>query len=320
MNWETLKGHIPTDALTKFLKADKINILISGVTGVGKSSLINALVGVKVAKEGDGPEPMTTEVTKYEAESNGVRIYVWDSPGLQDGTDQDDAYVADMKAKCSSYDLVLYCSSLKSTRFPVKGDKNSVEIFTNAFGNEFWSRAVYVLTYANEIPPGKDKKNPVTLETRFPHFKQSIPKMLIEGGVDETIANSVPVVPAGYIDEGSGRNLPPICEDWLNHLWYTAVSRMKFGGQFAMVKYSANRIKKDEDITQDDLSKPAEQQPIGFSATKVLKYGMPPVITTILGGIVGFMLGGPVGAVAGVTAGAAVGGVTDGAFYKYSGQ
>ena len=321
MNWEILQGRIPTDALTKLLKANEINILISGVTGVGKSSLINALVGVKdLAKEGDGPNPMTAVVTRYEACANGVRIYVWDSPGLQDGTDQDDAYVADMKAKCSSYDLVLYCSSLQSVRFPVTGDKKSVKLFTNAYGDEFWSRAVYVLTYANNIPPGNDKKNPVTLEKRFSIFKQAIPTMLIESGVDETIAKSVPIVPAGYIDGGKGRNLSPICEDWLDHLWYTTVSKMRFGGQIALIKYTADRIKRDEDITPSDLSKPAEQQPIGFSVTKVLKYGLPPLFTTILGGIAGFVLGGPVGAVAGVAAGAAVGGVADGAVYTYSAQ
>ena len=93
---------------------------------------------------------------------------------------------------------------------------------------------------------------------------------------------------------------------------------MRFGGQIALIKYTADRIKRDEDITPSDLSKPAEQQPIGFSVTKVLKYGLPPLFTTILGGIAGFVLGGPVGAVAGVAAGAAVGGVADGAVYTYS--
>ena len=321
MDWEILKGKIPTDMLTKLLKADEINILISGVTGVGKSSLINALVGVKdLAQEGNGPTPMTAVVTRYEALANGVRIYVWDSPGLQDGTDQDDAYIADMKAKCSSYDLVLFCSSIQSTRFPVAGDKKSVTLLTNAYGNEFWTRAVYVLTYANNIPPGKDKQKPITLESKFPIFKQAIPKMLIESGVDEAIAKSVPVVPAGYIDGEGSRSLSPICEDWLDHLWYTSLLRMRFGGQIAMIKYTANRIKRDEDITSSDLSKPADQQPIGFSGTKVLKYGLPPLFTTILGGIAGFVLGGPVGAVVGVAAGAAIGGATNCAVYLYSEQ
>lgn len=59
----------------------KVNILLVGATGSGKSSTINALLGDNVAKVGDSPDPETMTITRYEY---GNRV-LWDTPGLGDG-------------------------------------------------------------------------------------------------------------------------------------------------------------------------------------------------------------------------------------------
>ena len=67
------------------LKHTKINILITGATGCGKSSTINALFGTEKAKVGQGVNPETMDMNKFELNN----IVLWDSPGLGDGKEAD---------------------------------------------------------------------------------------------------------------------------------------------------------------------------------------------------------------------------------------
>lgn len=67
------------------LNDTKINILITGATGCGKSSTINALFGSNQAKVGQGVDPETMDIRKFELNN----IVLWDSPGLGDGKESD---------------------------------------------------------------------------------------------------------------------------------------------------------------------------------------------------------------------------------------
>jgi hypothetical protein len=67
------------------LKETKVNILITGATGCGKSSTINALFGRHAAKVGQGVDPETMEIEKFELSN----VILHDSPGLGDGKEAD---------------------------------------------------------------------------------------------------------------------------------------------------------------------------------------------------------------------------------------
>lgn len=67
------------------LKDTKVNILITGATGCGKSSTINALFDIEKAKVGQGVDPETMDIQKYELNN----IILFDSPGLGDGKEAD---------------------------------------------------------------------------------------------------------------------------------------------------------------------------------------------------------------------------------------
>ena len=62
--------------------------MITGATGVGKSSTINALFNTEKAKVGVGTDPETMEITRYELDN----LVLWDSPGLGDGKEADNRH------------------------------------------------------------------------------------------------------------------------------------------------------------------------------------------------------------------------------------
>ena len=79
------------EAIANYFEKEKImsnndeltlNLLILGQTGVGKSSLINALFGEIVAKAGPG-KPISTHIKKYETELDGKKVNLYDSMGFE---------------------------------------------------------------------------------------------------------------------------------------------------------------------------------------------------------------------------------------------
>lgn len=82
------------------LKEQKINIMITGATGCGKSSTINALFNTQVAKVGIGVDPETMKITKYDLDN----LVLWDSPGLGDGKEADNRHSKNIIKKLTEYD------------------------------------------------------------------------------------------------------------------------------------------------------------------------------------------------------------------------
>jgi uncharacterized protein (DUF697 family)/GTP-binding protein EngB required for normal cell division len=68
-------------------KLGHANILISGQTGVGKSTLINAVFRVPLADEGTG-KPVTKHVQRYDVP--GVPVTIFDTPGIELGQAKND--------------------------------------------------------------------------------------------------------------------------------------------------------------------------------------------------------------------------------------
>lgn len=82
------------------LKNTKINLMIAGGTGVGKSSTINALFGMEKAKVGTSSNPETMSITSYELGN----VILWDSPGLGDGKEADERHAKAIISKLAEKD------------------------------------------------------------------------------------------------------------------------------------------------------------------------------------------------------------------------
>ena len=90
------------------LKKQKVNLMVTGATGCGKSSTINALFGVEVAKVGTSVDPETMDLDSYSL--NDV-FRLWDTPGLGDGVANDEIHkrkLVDLLYKTYSLDGNIY--------------------------------------------------------------------------------------------------------------------------------------------------------------------------------------------------------------------
>jgi predicted GTPase len=100
---EIMNSDLPEDEknrrLSALLKASgrKINLMIVGATGVGKSSTVNSMFNTKIAEVGVGVESETAEMEKYELEN----LTIWDTPGLGNGADSDKAITRKIVEKLS---------------------------------------------------------------------------------------------------------------------------------------------------------------------------------------------------------------------------
>lgn len=56
------------------------NIMVAGITGTGKSTLLNAVFGANLAETGKG-RPITDHIDEYRSDS--VPIHIWDTVGLE---------------------------------------------------------------------------------------------------------------------------------------------------------------------------------------------------------------------------------------------
>ena len=106
MESDILNADIPESEKSKlmknflFLKSQKVNLMITGATGCGKSSTINALFNMEVAKVGVGVDPETMDIQKYELDN----LILWDTPGLGDGKEADNRHAKNIIRKLNERD------------------------------------------------------------------------------------------------------------------------------------------------------------------------------------------------------------------------
>ena len=275
------------------------NILVTGKTGTGKSALINGLVGKEVATEGEDLDPQTSAVTGYKISKDEASVVVWDSPGLQDGTEREEAYVRDMKSKCENVDLVLYTIKMDETRMRPE-DVAAMDKLTKAFGETFWENAIFVLTFANKVESPKIHPDDTVatrkyFDNKMDQWKKQVQNALKKVILTQEIADDLVFVPAGYYNRPDlpGRKL------WLSQLFDQAGKRMKRHARPAMLKINVDRLKAIQDVNPDDFKQVLHKQPLFTKAVSSLALAANFALA-------GSYFLGPYGAVGGAVLGAAL--------------
>ena len=205
-----------------FRRTHTIRVLVCGKTGLGKSSLVNSLVGFKVCKVGHPAynlSGVTKEVNSAEANADGVIVTIYDSPGLQDGTADEEAYLEDMYKKCKDVDLVIYCVDMTIARYSV-AEIRATELLTKKFGEEFWNHCVLVMTKANLVSvPREERGDKRGYHQRlYRNLLQTFRRQLISQGIRTATANAIPAVAAGLYDPEVKNDDP----DNERYVWYVS--------------------------------------------------------------------------------------------------
>ena len=229
----------------------ELRILVTGKAGEGKSTLVNGMLGAKVAEERARAIGCTALVATFSKNINNVSVKVFESPGLQDGTTTNvEEYIQNMKDTCQKLSLVLYCTKMTNPHLG-NDDRNAMRKLTKAFGEEFWNNAVFVLTFANQEdvtrrddrddqdekePDDHDEKGWKNLskrrfQGRIRNREKELQEFLIEeANVSPEIAVKIPVVPTGDYKQTHRSTHPlvlPDRENWFNDFWKASCLRMK---------------------------------------------------------------------------------------------
>ena len=227
---------------------DPLTIIVIGRTGVGKSALVNSLLGDTIDRKAivtDGALPTDHEVMeKHEGLFCGERVVIYDTKGLGNPElDDDDLmkhYLAAIKINGSRL-IVLICQMLEESY-----DTNCsfAEFLARHFGDSYnkWKKCIFVLTKANQYifmnEKTDDEVDPETIrKTKIGILKEEwkivFGQCLCEYGVPGKIISERPVCIAGSTKSSS--------KDWIKPLFgecklveeaqkYSASSGRKFRG------------------------------------------------------------------------------------------
>ena len=283
-----------------------LNLMVLGEPGIGKSTLVNGLIGDKVAEVSAtghlATQGITTKVTEYPYRKNNAYINVWDTPGLLDPTCDVDRVMENIIEVIQKIDLFLFCVRMDQTRYlPDNPVKKIIARITEEAGKDIWNKTLIVLTRANVVIRTAGFTEP-TEDAIFTAFQS-----LYGGFKNEIIKDLKPYSIADLQFALSGHYSDPKLfqrddRNWLSAFWEKCFEQIgSTHGKIALVKVNKDRLEtktKAKDSQEEKATKVVtkneprvlESQKIELSEDFVKKTS--PLIATALGGTAGAIAGG----------------------------
>ena len=277
-------------------KRGPVRIMVAGLGGAGKSTLVNRLFGPGLeesesAKEGCSGKATTQAVRRHRHKlKNGVEAIIFDTPGFDDPDINEHHIVADMELTAEeNVDLLLYCVSLASPGARVtQGDVRVLGLLTNVFNSSLWNNAIFVATFANFACMWTKSQEQYTDLTNTIE-KQLREQLKSKAHVPENVVSEIPFVTAGHKE--------PVIEheqdDWVGKLYGKLLERNTEIATALLKGKMNNKERFVEFIVATVATSTGTGAGIGIGA------GL---------GALGGALGGPIGIPLGVLIGSVVGG------------
>lgn len=289
------------------LSKTKVNILITGPTGCGKSSTINAMFGKEVAKVGRTPAPETQEISLY----NLNNLVLFDSPGLGDGEIADRIHSASIIKKLNEkdssgnylIDIVLVILD-GSTRDLGTSYKLINEVIIPNLGTDK-NRLLVAINQADVAMKGKGWD--YSANKPLPELENFLEKKVISTKSRIKEATGIDIVNPIYYSAGDGKNKPYNLAKLLAHIMSVVNPNKRLS---VAVNTNPERgvwfyNQTDNKTPYQDYNKNSSVNTYGEIIKESVKSGVEETCATI-GGMIGGIFGN-VGAKVGRTVGALIG-------------
>ena len=199
-----------------------LSFLVTGKTGVGKSSTINGLVGSDIAKVGEW-QVTTFEVARYPVVRNGIKMCFFDTKGLCDDLPEpfdDQLYTARIRQQVNEFHSLWFVSRLHDTRLTI-GERRAFQWLSNAFQykEKIWEHAIIVLTCA-DAHMLLDDPWPTCFHERASQIRSEIAKHC-----GKELADPIPAVAVN-----NKSMLDPDGKPWRGELYLNVINSMKREG------------------------------------------------------------------------------------------
>lgn len=207
------------DKIGAHISDPNLKIVVSGKTGIGKSSLVHSLF----LPEGDQFEfpPRTDRVNVRETQISSpsgqpITVKATDTPGTEalvgiGNRSNHAAYLKEVSPAFREADIQLFCVRMDDD---VREEEvKIIRFFRKNFGEILWAKVIFVLTFANRVvidEPDEEKER--KFNERFEEMKAALLVAMTEAGIPENVARATPVCVAGHPDPAKKRL--PNCEDW----------------------------------------------------------------------------------------------------------